>query len=86
MVWRLLQDKPMEYKLKVYPNSTENKIISKENCLEVYVKEKPVNNKANIALINLLSRYFKTNSKNIQLKGLNSKNKIVKINTTPSVC
>ncbi len=67
----------MIYKIKVKPNSSENKIIEKDGYLEAHVKAKPEKGKANLALINLLSKYFP--NKKIKLSGLKSKNKIVEI-------
>jgi uncharacterized protein (TIGR00251 family) len=70
----------MRYKLKVHPNSNEEKIEKlSENELEIYTKAPPEHNKANIAIINALSKYFNTSYKNIILKGLKSKNKTVEV-------
>jgi len=48
----------MIYKLKVKTNSSEDKIISKEDYFEVNVKEKPEKGKANLAVLKLLSKHL----------------------------
>jgi len=68
--------------IKVKLNSSHNSIEEKqeENVLVVSVKEKPENNKANIALIKLLSKHYNVSPKTIKIKsGLNSRNKLVEI-------
>ncbi len=69
----------MIYKLKVHPNYFDNKIEHKPDYIKIYVKEKPENNKANIAVIKLLSKHFNTSQAKIKLRGLTSKNKIIEI-------
>ena len=69
----------MIYKLKVFPNSKKQEINKKQDILYVYVKEKPVHNRANIEVIKLLSKYFNVPQKQIKLRGLSSKNKFVEI-------
>jgi hypothetical protein len=67
--------------IKVKPNSSKQKIekLDEENYL-VHLKSPPQNNKANIELINFLSREFKTPHKNINIKvGKISDKKIVEI-------
>lgn len=68
--------------IKVKPGSSENKIEKNENDsgLVVWVKERAEDNKANIAVIKLLSKYYNVSSKSINIKsGLKNKNKIVEI-------
>ena len=67
----------MIIKVKVHPNSNKQEIINKENKYEVYLKEKAENNKANLELIKLLSKYF--NSKVSIKSGLKSRKKIIKV-------
>ena len=68
----------MIVKVKVVPNSKEEKITRLlDGQYKVNLNQKPENNKANIELIKLLKKYFKSNVKII--KGLSSRNKIVKI-------
>lgn len=46
----------------------------------VYLKSEPENNKANIELINLLSKYFGIPHKNIKIKaGLTSSEKMIEL-------
>ncbi len=69
----------MKLKIKVQPNSKKQgikKLNKKE--YEIKIKSEAENNKANIELIKLLSKYFKAK---IKIKsGLKSKNKVVEIN------
>jgi len=69
----------MIYKLKVKTNSSEDKIISKEDYFEVNVKEKPEKGKANLAVLKLLSKHFNKPVGKIKLRGLTYKNKFVEI-------
>jgi len=48
------------------------------NIYNIWLKEKPIDNKANLSLIKLLKKHFKTREVIIK-KGLTSKNKIVEI-------
>jgi len=72
----------MIIKVKVKPSSGKQEIekISNERY-KVNLKKPAEENKANIELIKLLSRKMKVPFKNINIiKGLTSKNKIIKIN------
>ncbi len=68
----------MIIKIKVHANSSREKIKRTNNSnYEIWIKEKPIENKANVSIIKLLKKYFK---KNIKIKsGLRSKNKIIEI-------
>ena len=68
----------MNLKIKLHPNSSQEKIkMLKENEYEIWIKEKPVDNKANTKLINLLKKHFK---KDVKIKsGLKGRNKIVEM-------
>ncbi len=68
----------MKIKIKLHPNSSQEKIkkLSDEK-FEVWIKEKPLENKANLALENLMKKNFKKSAKVI--KGLKSRNKIIEI-------
>ena len=69
----------MKIKIKVKPNSSQEKIekISDEEY-EVWIKEKPVDGKANIELLKLLKKYF---GREVKIKsGFTSRRKIVEIN------
>ena len=64
---------PIEIVVKA--NSKENKFDEDKNI--VYVKEEARGNKANIAVVKLLSKFFK---KQVYIKkGLKSKNKIIDV-------
>ena len=64
-------------KVKVKPNSKEEKITKTPEGYVVNVKESPEKNKANKALIKLLSKYFK---KRIKIKsGFNSREKMIEM-------
>lgn len=68
----------MKIKIKVHPNSSKEEIkkIDEDNY-EIWIKEKAEDNKANIALIKVLKKYFK---KEVNIKsGFTSKNKIIEI-------
>lgn len=71
----------MIIKVKIHPNSKENKIISySENLLEVRIKAPAIENKANKELVNFLSEYFKVNKNSVIIKkGEHSKNKTISI-------
>ena len=68
----------MKIKVKLHPNSSQEKIEKLgEDKYEVWLKEKPVDNKANEKLIKVLKKYFK---KQVKIKlGLTSRNKIIEV-------
>jgi uncharacterized protein (TIGR00251 family) len=68
----------MKIKVKVHPKSSQEKInkINFENY-EAWLHTSAIDNKANIALIKLLEKYFKTKIR--ITSGLKSKNKIIEI-------
>jgi len=68
----------MKIKIKLHPNSSKEEIKQiSEKEFEVWMKEKPVDNKANLELIKMLKKYFK---KEVEIKsGFTSRNKIVEI-------
>ena len=67
--------------VKVKPQAKENRVEKiGENNFAVWVKAKPIEGKANQAVIKILSEYFdKLQSKIILLKGEKSRNKIFSI-------
>ncbi|MDH5684136.1 MAG: DUF167 domain-containing protein [candidate division WOR-3 bacterium] len=70
----------MKIIIKVKPNSRAEKIEKTANGYLVYVKEPPIENKANQAVIKLLADYFKIPKSQISiLSGLKSKQKIVEL-------
>ena len=65
-------------KLKIVPNSSKNDIILEDGFIKVKVTAQPIENKANKALIEVLSKRFKIPKSNIEiLKGETSKEKTV---------
>jgi len=67
----------MKIKIKLHPNSSQEKIEEKDGFLEVWIKEKPIDGKANEELIKTLKKHFK---KNVEIKsGFSSKTKLVVI-------
>lgn len=67
----------MILKVKVHPNSSKEKIKEVTGGLEIWIKARAEDNKANIALVKLLKRHF---NKEVVIKsGFTSKNKIIEI-------
>jgi len=70
----------MIIKVKVKPNSKENKINKiSEGEYEAEISEPAEDNKANIKLVNLLSKYFDVSFRKIRIKNPKSREKIVEI-------
>ncbi len=68
----------MKIKVKLHTNSSQEKIEKIDDLnYEVWLKEKPVDNKANISLVKLLERFFR---KKVRIKsGFTSRRKIVEV-------
>lgn len=63
-------------KIKIVPNSSKNDIIIEDEFIKVKVTAQPIENKANKALIEFLSKKFKIPKTSIQIvKGDTSKEK-----------
>ncbi|MFM2063063.1 MAG: hypothetical protein RLZZ507_2733 [Cyanobacteriota bacterium] len=71
----------MQKKVKVKPNSQQQKITEQEDgSLIIHLKSPPVDGKANEELIKLLAEKFNVPKYNIRIKsGLSSRQKIVEI-------
>lgn len=71
----------MKIFIKVYPNSKEEKVTKKDDGgFNVRVKAQAQEGKANKAVINILSKYFKVSKSFVIIKaGHSSKNKIIEI-------
>ncbi len=71
----------MLIKIKVFPNSKKNKITKKsKGSYRIEIREKAERGKANDAIIDLFSQYFKISKSNIRIiKGWKQRNKIIKI-------
>lgn len=68
----------MKIEVNVKTNKKESKIVNQEgNIFFIELKAKPKENKANIELIKLLSKYFKKSV--VFVSGLKSKKKILEI-------
>lgn len=69
----------MFLKVKVHPGSKKNEVLSREaDRFEVYVRAKPVDGKANEAMLDLLSEYLQSPRSRLRLvRGAASRNKIV---------
>lgn len=65
-------------KLKISPNASKNEIIKTDEMVKVKVTAQPIENKANKALIEFLSKNFKVPKSNIEIvKGETSKEKTI---------
>lgn len=70
-------------KIKIVPNSSKNDIILEDEFIKIKVTAQPIENKANKALIEFLSKNFKIPKSNIEiLKGDTSKDKTLLIKTS----
>jgi uncharacterized protein (TIGR00251 family) len=68
----------MKIKVKVHSNSRQEKITKiKKDLYEVWIKEKPINDKANKVLEKCLKEYFNAEAKIIS--GFNSRTKLIKV-------
>ena len=68
----------MQIKIKVHVNSSKEEIKKVGDIYEIWVREKPIQNKVNIKLIKMLKKYFK---KEVKIKfGFTSRNKIIELN------
>ena len=65
-------------RIKIVPNSSKNDIILENEFIKVKVTAQPIENKANKALIEFLSKIFKIPKTSIQIvKGDTSKEKTI---------
>lgn len=70
-------------KVKIVPNSSKNDIILEDEFIKVKVTAQPIENKANKALVEFLSKTFKIPKTNIEiLKGDTSKEKTILLKTS----
>ena len=73
-------------KIKIVPNSSKNDIIIEDGIIKVKVTAQPVENKANKALIELLSKKIKVPKTMIEIvKGATSKDKTVLIKANDKI-
>ena len=72
----------MQISIKVIPQSSQNKIFVEKDVLKIKITDAPHKGKANAKIIKILAQHFKVSKSQIEIiKGLTSRNKIVKINT-----
>ena len=70
-------------RVKIVPNSSKNDIVLEEEFIKVKVTAQPIENKANKALIEFLSKRFKIPKTSIDiLKGDTSKEKTLLFKTS----
>ncbi len=71
--------------LKIVPNSKKNEIIVDNETIKVKVTAQPIDNKANKALVEYLSKFLKIPKTHIEIvKGETSKDKVVLFSTGDS--
>ncbi len=76
-------DKGLLVKIKIVPNSSKNGLVIEDGFIKVKVTAQPVENKANKALIEYLSKLFKLPKTSIEIvKGETSKEKTLFFSTT----
>lgn len=64
--------------IRISPNASKNEIIKTEDCVKIKVTAQPVENKANKALIEFLSKEFRVPKTSIEIvKGSTSKDKTI---------
>lgn len=64
-------------KIRVHPNSSQEKVKETSEGLEIWLKEKPLDGKANDSLVKILKKHFKKEVKIVS--GFSSRNKIIKM-------
>lgn len=71
----------MRYTVMVKPGSKKGPLILQEgNTLTVYLREKPIDGEANVALVKQLSGYFQVAKSCIIIKsGANSRQKLIEV-------
>ena len=70
----------MRINVRIKPRASRNKVEKTTDGYVVYVTEPPVENRANIALMENLSEYFNIPKSRINIVfGLKSRNKVVEI-------
>lgn len=76
-------DKGLLVKIKIVPNSSKNDLIIEDGFIKVKITAQPIENKANKALIEYLSKLFKLPKTSIEIvKGETSKEKTLFFSTT----
>ena len=70
-----------KYSVKIVPGAKVEKVLEEpEGCLKVWVKDKPIEGRANLALIETLAKYFDVPKSSITIThGLKGRDKVVEI-------
>ena len=64
--------------IEISPNASKNEIVPFNDSVKIKITAQPIENKANKALIEFLSKYFSVPKSKIKItKGLTSKNKTI---------
>lgn len=72
--------------LNVKPNSKKFNIVENGKTLTIYILSKPVKNKANKELVNILRKKLNISSSQVHIiSGLKSNNKIIKLDFTKKI-
>lgn len=83
-----ITDEGVIIELKIIPNSSKNGFVMPDSCnapIKLKVTAQPIENKANKAVIEYLSKYFKIPKTSIcVLRGETSKEKTILLKTTDS--
>jgi len=70
----------MIIQIKVKPNSPKEEVVKENEEFTIFIKEKAENNRANLAVIKILAKYFGVSSSQISIKtGMKSRKKIIEI-------
>ncbi|MDX9739358.1 MAG: DUF167 domain-containing protein [Candidatus Dojkabacteria bacterium] len=70
----------MRIEVRVSTNCKDTQVVSLNGIYKVKLKSKPLDNRANLELIDTLSKYFNVSKLSVTiLKGLKSSNKLVEI-------
>jgi uncharacterized protein (TIGR00251 family) len=75
----------MLIKVRVFPSSKKEEVIQKSSdSFEVKVKEKPIEGRANQAVVSALASFLKIPENKVRLvRGFKTRNKIFKIHPAP---
>jgi uncharacterized protein YggU (UPF0235/DUF167 family) len=69
----------MKIKVKVHPGSSREEIVCDGWECEVWLREKAVGGKANLALVKILAKEFSLKKRDVEIKTLRGRKKIVEI-------
>jgi uncharacterized protein len=69
----------MQVKIKLHPNSSQEKIkeVVRDKEYEVWIKKKPIDGKANEELVKILKKYLKKSVRIV--RGFKSRDKVVEL-------